>query len=221
MNVCAVVFARAPSKGKTRLASQVGRSLATQLARAFLEDTFSTLGRARCAHVVLSTPDPDEDWSFLPGLEIWRQEGACLGRRLEGAARRALRSYPRAVLLGADAPGMTVDALETVVEALGVHDVVLAPADDGGFWALGARRAWEGHLDGVAWSHAETGGQTTEAFQRGGFDVGEGPMGWDIDDARGLGRLMERGSLLGMPATARVLDTGEARASLSQALRGR
>ena len=218
MNVCAVVFGRDPSKGKTRLASHVGRPLATRFARAFLIDTVASLRRAECAHIVLSTPDVDLDWGFLQGVEVWAQQGLCLGARLEEAARTALGSWPKAVLLGADSPGIPSDLLGEVVQGLAVHDVVIAPATDGGFWALGARTVWGGALDGVQWSHETTGVETAEAFRRAGFNVGQGPTGWDVDDVRDLVALQAQDGAAHMPATRKVLASSEAQEVLSKVL---
>ena len=212
MNVCAVVFARAPSKGKTRLADEVGRPLATRLARAFLVDTIASLRRVEFAHIVLSTPDKEADWGFLGGVEIWPQRGEGLGARLEVAVRDALAAWPRVVLLGADSPGIPPKFLGDVVQGLVAHDIVIAPAVDGGFWALGARKVWEGALEGVRWSHEETGLEAREAFRRSGFDVGDGPLGWDVDDLRGLAGLWDRRAEVHMPATLRVLASPQAQA---------
>ena len=211
MTVRVVVLARAPSKGKTRLAKDVGRGLATRLAQAFLVDTFATLRAQDGCALALSTPDPDADWAFLEGVEVWAQGPGDLGRRLGQAARRALEATPRAVLMGGDSPGLPGSHVQQVISGLGTHDVMVAPTRDGGFWGLGVQDEWGDVLEGVPWSTSDACQEACAAFQRCGYSVGDGPLGWDVDRADDLERLWRQRAALEMPATVAVL--GKARAT--------
>jgi len=211
MTVHVVVLARAPSSGKTRLASDLGRGLATRLARAFLVDTLASLRAHGRFSLALSTPDFEADWGFLGDVEVWRQTSGSLGSRMAQTAVRALASSPRVVLMGGDSPGLPASYIPEVIEGLGTHDVMLAPTMDGGFWALGTRTVWTDELQDVPWSTAATCEATHTAFERGGYSVGRGPRGWDVDRATDLERLWRQRATLVMPATLEVL--GKARHS--------
>jgi glycosyltransferase A (GT-A) superfamily protein (DUF2064 family) len=44
------------------------------------------------------------------------------------------------IIIGTDVPAITPDRIARAFDALGKADVVLGPADDGGFWLIGMRR---------------------------------------------------------------------------------
>src|SRR6185437_6174437 len=60
-----------------------------------------------------------------------------LGTRM----RRALAACPPgpAMLIGADIPRLTARHIADAFRLLGRHDLVFGPAEDGGFWLVGAR----------------------------------------------------------------------------------
>ena len=57
--------------------------------------------------------------------------------------RRALAACPPgpAVLVGADIPALGAAHIAEAFRLLGRHDLVFGPAEDGGFWLVGARRS--------------------------------------------------------------------------------
>ena len=44
------------------------------------------------------------------------------------------------VIIGSDIPDITPEHIAKAFAALGSHDAVFGPADDGGFWVVGVRR---------------------------------------------------------------------------------
>lgn len=58
-------------------------------------------------------------------------------------------------LIGADIPGITRAHIARAFAALGGHDAVFGPADDGGYWLVGAKhpaRLPHGLFGNVRWS---------------------------------------------------------------------
>ncbi len=58
-------------------------------------------------------------------------------------------------VIGADIPGLSRAALGRAFRALGSHDAVFGPAEDGGYWLIGlhnSARVPHGLFDGVRWS---------------------------------------------------------------------
>ena len=74
-----------------------------------------------------------------PGrLPISGQGRGDLGERM----RRALAECPPGptVLIGTDIPALAAQHIAEAFRLLGRHDLVFGPAEDGGFWLVGARR---------------------------------------------------------------------------------
>jgi hypothetical protein len=141
-----VMMARAPVLGavKTRLARDVGADAAL----AFYRDTLATLvtrlhGRAAFTLVLAVTPDAAADDAGLwpPGPARVPQGEGDLGARMRRPLARATPTAP-VLVVGSDLPELTAGHVETALAALGAgrHDLVFAPALDGGFWLVGARR---------------------------------------------------------------------------------
>jgi glycosyltransferase A (GT-A) superfamily protein (DUF2064 family) len=83
-----------------------------------------------------------------------------------------------------DTPQVDASRLARVVSALDRADAVLAPAEDGGWWALALRDPAHGWaLRAVAMSRPDTGNLTVAALASLGLSVARGPTLCDVDTA--------------------------------------
>jgi rSAM/selenodomain-associated transferase 1 len=139
-----VLFVREPryGVGKRRLARDIGDGAALRFERAMLALMLRRLGGDRRWRLRLAvTPDRARRRARLwpQRVPVTAQGTGDLGRRM----RRALtlcRPGP-AVLVGSDIPGLDADHIAAAFRLLGRHDIVFGPAQDGGFWLVGARRS--------------------------------------------------------------------------------
>ena len=206
-----VVMARVPIVGrvKTRLAARIGPQAACQLYSAMLTDLAV---RLRAVPSVVT-------WMWTPaGLaRPFVGSDAChadqcsgdLGARMDRAIADRWHAGPRPVLvLGADAPQIEVEWLRTGAEMLlrGV-DVVLGPADDGGYWAIGLREPRPRLFAEMPWSTAAVFETTVARARASGWTVGELPRTFDLDGWDDLRRLREivAGDPTALPAIAAAL----------------
>lgn len=154
-----IVFARSPEFGrvKTRLAKEVGPLAAWQFYRQATEVLLKRLHRDPTWCVWLAwTGSRRRGW---PGkrLAIRQPEGG-IGQRME----RCLRMLPPgdAILLGSDIPEVRAGHIRWAFAELRHAPLVFGPADDGGFWLVGARRIPRMpkplFANGVRWSSPET-----------------------------------------------------------------
>lgn len=206
-----ILFAKPPWQAKTRLAAVLGDAIAAELARAFLVDTWSLLRSIEWADPILATTDADDPfWSEWRGATVWPQGGGDLGDRMERALSRALETYRGAIIIGGDVPGVPVAAMNQTRDALQRADVVMGPAEDGGFYLIGFRdECPQGALAGIEWSTNHTSEDTQARLRSLGLSILLVMPWFDVDVVDDLHRLKHLGERLRRtaPETARVLDT--------------
>lgn len=193
------VFVKAPVAGrvKTRLAAEVGARLAARLYRGIGRDIVAACVRPEAYRTVVWFSPPGAQRSvrtWLKGLQVSafapQREGG-LGVRLSAAFRHPFREGARrVVVIGSDCPDVDRELVARALTALGDHDVVIGPANDGGFYLLGLRAPAAGLFRGVAWSTEAVLDQTLANAGRLGLEWGLLPTLRDVDtvaDARALG----------------------------------
>jgi rSAM/selenodomain-associated transferase 1 len=188
-----LVIAKAPVPGrvKTRLCPPCSPRHAATVARAALEDTLAAAGAAAVERRVLVLDGAPGPW--LPaGWEVVPQRGAGLAKRLAAAFAEA--GAP-ALLIGMDTPQVTPALLEQGLAALLTHDAVLGCAPDGGYWAIGLRRAAAAVFAGVPMSAGDTGARQRARLDALGLTTASLPPLRDVDtiaDARAVAAAVPR-----------------------------
>jgi uncharacterized protein len=181
------VFARAPLAGrvKTRLAPRLGEAAAARLHQRLVRGALGTARAARCGPVELHVTRRHA-WFATLSVRTRMQRGADLGERMY----RALRRHRRAIVVGADAPALRARDLARAARWLrGGADVVLAPAQDGGYALIGARRVTPRLFEGVAWGSDAVLARTIENAARAGLRLRLLRTVWDVDRPPDLARL--------------------------------
>ncbi len=193
------VFVKAPVAGrvKTRLAAEVGARRAARLYRGIGRDIVAAcvLPEAHRTVVWFSPPGAQRSVrTWLQGLPVSafapQREGG-LGVRLSAAFGHHFREGARrVVVIGSDCRDVDRELVARALTALGDHDVVIGPANDGGFYLLGLRAPAAGLFRGVAWSTEAVLDRTLANAGRLGLECGLLPTLRDVDtvaDARALG----------------------------------
>jgi uncharacterized protein len=178
-----LVLAKAPVPGKvkTRLCPPCTPTQAAAVAAAALADTLACVSGtpAACRTLVLQGA-----MAAPAGWTVTAQSGGDLGVRLAHAfADTALPGTP-SLLLGMDTPQVTAALLGAVLAGLAAADAVLAPAEDGGWWALALREPHHGRvLADVPTSRTDTGRRTVAALRAHGLRVAVAAALRDVDTA--------------------------------------
>ena len=124
------------------------------------------------------------------GIRFENQRGNDLGERMYRALATALRRHRAAILIGTDCPALKPQDLRRAARLLaGGCDVVLAPAEDGGYTLIGARRIAPQLFEGIAWGTAQVYEATVRRLLAGGFRWRALRMLWDVDRPEDLERL--------------------------------
>jgi uncharacterized protein len=146
----------------------------------------------------LSTPYFSQLKAHLP-FTLEQQTGADLGARMAQALVHELRTHERVLLVGADCAVHSAEGLQAAAHALGGHDMVFTPAEDGGYVLVGARPAAASRLGaafaGVSWGTAQVMAQTRERLAAAALSHAEMPTLWDIDEPADVERALAAGLL--------------------------
>ena len=122
---------------KTRLIGELSAAEAASLHQAFLDDLMTRLLDGNFELKIAWALDQGEAMpaGSGPGLV---QEGGDLGERLYRGLRSEAAEYDNVMAIGSDHPELSLDRVEEGFERLeSGDDVVIGPADDGGYYLIG------------------------------------------------------------------------------------
>jgi len=195
-----VAFARRPDPGrvKTRLARSIGDEPAARLYAAFVEDLRQRFADAPFA-VRWAVAPPEQGFAARFAVDpqhVFPQRGEDLGKRMSDAFRAMReRGFARCAVIGTDMPQLGVATVADAFARLDDADLVLGPAEDGGYYLIAAR-APLAVFDGIAWGSPDVLAATLTRAAALGLRVSLLEPGFDVDDAADLARLE---SLLSIP----------------------
>ena len=153
-----ILFAKAPRLGfvKTRLARDVGEAQALQIYRALGSRAVDVARRTQRQVIIYYTPSDAESelrsWLGSAGLEFYSQTEGDLGERMDAAFAATLPDRESVCIVGMDVPGLTPTILGYAFDALAERDVVLGPAEDGGYYLIGLCEPRPELFEDVPWS---------------------------------------------------------------------
>jgi rSAM/selenodomain-associated transferase 1 len=191
-----VLFVRAPQlgAGKRRLAREIGDVATVRFERLMIALLLRRLAADRRWQLrIVVTPDKmlHRARHWRRGIPAMGQGGGDLGVRMRRALS-ACRSGP-AVLVGGDIPALRARHVAAALRQLGGHDLVFGPAEDGGFWLVGARhpRHLPPLFERVRWSGPYALADALAGLPRR-FRIGLADRLDDIDDGEAYRRLAPR-----------------------------
>jgi rSAM/selenodomain-associated transferase 1 len=192
--VSIAILAKAPVPGlaKTRLIPTIGAHAAAVLQERLTERAVATALAADVGPVTIwCAPDGTHD-SFLKlvarsRITLRRQPEGDIGARMLAAT--AAVSGPTLVI-GTDCPALTEVHLRGAANALrNGTDVILIPAEDGGYVLIGTRSAQPPLFAGIAWGTKTVLAETRARIIEQRLILTEQPPLWDVDTESDLARL--------------------------------
>jgi rSAM/selenodomain-associated transferase 1 len=187
------ILAKAPIPGraKSRLIPSIGAHAAAILQERMTAQTVETTLAAGTGPVTLwCAPDPSHvsfrELALLHRLPLKRQVDGDLGARMLAAL--AATGGPTLVI-GTDCPAFTVEHLRHAANALREADVVLIPAEDGGYVLIGARAAHASLFSDMTWGAATVLAETRKRIAALDLTAIEFAPLWDVDNESDLARL--------------------------------
>lgn len=191
------ILAKAPVPGfaKTRLIPLLGLEGAAGLQRRLIEHAVATALAARIGPVTLwCAPDTEHEAFF----DIERRFAVALRPQPTGdLGDRMLACFESAgalVLIGSDCPSLEPQDLRAAAAALADGaDAAIAPAEDGGYGLIAARRPLPLLFHAMPWSTPWVASLTRERAAAAGLALRETRTIWDVDTPADYRRLVAAG----------------------------
>lgn len=185
-----ILFAKYPVPGlaKTRLIPALGEQGAAALHRRLTERTLDVL-RAVPAPVEVQYTGAD---AF--DFRLWLGDGITLAEQVEGGLTERLIAAARPgphIFFGADTPDLMADTVLAAITALDNYEVVIGPAEDGGYYLIGMQRPMPELMTDMAWSTDAVFPETMRRLEAMGIEPVLLPVLSDCDRPEDLARWPE------------------------------
>ena len=198
-----LVFSKSPEPGKvkTRLVPVLGEQGALNLYKLMLTNVLELCQRL---------PYPTELWvqgdvqsAYILqvqqrfSLPLKQQQGADLGLSLSHAFGEAFRNHQQVIVIGGDCVSLDEDYLNKAFQVLSMHDLVIGPAEDGGYVLLGlnvseaVKTVYPQLFQGIEWGTSRVCQQTLARAKDLSLSCASLETRWDVDDKEDLERLAE------------------------------
>jgi rSAM/selenodomain-associated transferase 1 len=138
-----LIFARNPElgKAKTRLAKTVGDETALEIYKFLLEKTREvSLEVTSDKAIYYSVKIREHDIWDRNNYQKHQQVGKDLGFRMQHAFKKSFDAgYQKVMIIGSDLFDLTTQNIEKAFKELDNNDIVIGPAEDGGYYLLGMK----------------------------------------------------------------------------------
>ena len=186
MNTALLIFTKAAEPGltKTRLIPGLGAARAAAAHETLSERVFRAVVGSQLSIVLwgASAHSSLARWAEQYGWPLRRQRGEDLGQRMFHALASALADgADRAILIGTDCPLMSAAYVAQAEAALDTADVVVGPAEDGGYVLIGLKRAEPALFRGIDWGTDQVLEQTLGAASQAHCSIAMLATLWDVD----------------------------------------
>lgn len=139
-----LIFTRNPELGKvkTRLAKTVGDEAALNIYKFLLNHTKEVTQNLSCDKAVYYSVKVRENDIWDASIyQKYAQSGSDLGIRMQNAFQQAFDTgYEKVLIIGSDLYDLEEKHINLAFEKLHSNDVVIGPAEDGGYYLLGMKK---------------------------------------------------------------------------------
>jgi rSAM/selenodomain-associated transferase 1 len=187
MSELLIIMARSPELGKvkSRLAKTIGEERALEVYLKLLSHTI------QCAKdsgfKIKIFVDGDINYFENGNLDFEMQSGGDIGTKMKDAFLRSFsEGHDRIVMIGTDCFEMNSDTIRGAFHAFALHDIVLGPAKDGGYYLIGMKKMHDELFESMPWSTDFLLIKTIEKARLLGLSIATLPIKNDIDEEKDL-----------------------------------
>ena len=156
MNNAVIIFVKNPELGKvkTRLSATIGNEKALEIYKELLAHTLMSVKEIMADVFIYFSDSIDENiFEFENNFFKKMQKGDNLGERMSNAFKEVFDLwYDNVIIIGTDCPGLDLNLLENAFLQLDNVDVVIGPAEDGGYYLLGMKKHYAKLFENINWS---------------------------------------------------------------------
>ncbi len=139
-----LIFTRNPEFGKvkTRLARDIGHQAALDIYKFLLAHTAKICTPLDTEKAVYYSEEiPNNDLWNATVFQKKKQIGEDLGERMQNAFAEGFHlGYSKIIIIGSDLYDIETKDLEQAFKVLNNHEIVIGPAEDGGYYLLGMKQ---------------------------------------------------------------------------------
>ena len=165
-----LIFTRNPELGKvkTRLAKSIGNETALEIYKFLLNKTKEVTENLTCNKAVYYSVKVREN-------DIWDSEvyqkhqqiGDDLGIRMQNAFQNSFdASYEKVLIIGSDLYDLTPNHINEAFTKLDSNDIVIGPAEDGGYYLLGMKKLQPNIFQNKEWGTSSVRKDTLKDLQK-------------------------------------------------------
>jgi hypothetical protein len=158
-------------KVKTRLASTLGNVEALKIYQILIAHTHQVIQSvAADTYIFFSDYVPEGYETQASGFYLQVQEGKDLGDRMSNAFEFLFKKeYEQVLIIGTDCATLEQIHIQTAIQKLDLVDVVIGPAEDGGYYLLGMKNLVPSLFADMEWSTEEVLKETINRLTQGGL----------------------------------------------------
>lgn len=155
-----IIFLKYPEPGKvkTRLAKDLGNeqaaSIYSRMAQTIIDNVLDPTSYETA--IFFDPPDKQKEiteWLRKKELQYSPQEGNTLGDKISNAFNIVFnQGSEKTVIIGTDCIDITSETINRTMDLLNDKDVVLGPAEDGGYYLLGLKKFIPQIFQNIDWS---------------------------------------------------------------------
>ncbi len=165
-----LIFTRNPElgKAKTRLAKSVGDETALEIYKFLLGKTKEVTQNLTCDKAVYySVKVRDNDIWDANTYQKHQQKGEDLGARMQNAFQNSFDTgYEKTLIIGSDLYDLTPNHINEALKKLDDNDVVIGPAEDGGYYLLGMKKLQPHIFENKTWGTSSVRKDTLEDLKK-------------------------------------------------------
>lgn len=172
-----------PGTVKTRLAKDLGIDVAIEIYKELVRITAEATKTLKIDKFVyyseyIESNDQFDDAKYQKHI----QEGKDLGQRMQNCFYDAFElSFDKIILIGSDTPDITDQIISQGFAELDKHDIIIGPAQDGGFYLIGMKEPHENLLNKRTYGHEQVLNELLNEIENRNLSVFKLPTLIDID----------------------------------------
>jgi hypothetical protein len=165
-NTALIIFIKNNGNVKTRIANETNKETAQRIYNELLDQTSNLCKEVQSSvdiYIFFTSLPCEERWIAISNGQHLQDDGE-LGERMFKAFDIILEKYEKAIIIGSDCPYISKEHIKEAQTLLDKCDAVVGPAEDGGYYLLGLKKAEQEIFQNIEWSTENVYHDTCDRF---------------------------------------------------------